>query len=457
VLAIIDEVGKSPVEPWQDKAVTTALMAKPPAPGKITAEKQLGSLGVTEWTLSNGARVVVKPTDFEADAVSIEGDSPGGLAMASDKQYNDARFADTVAQIGGAGDFDLETLDKMLAGKHVQVATAIGETTESIEATGSSRDLETMLQLVYLHVTAPRSDAQVFKVWQANAREQLANALRTPEVQFARQSQSVLFKNHLRRAPLEATDLDRIDPDKALAFFKDRFGDVSDFTFVIVGVVDLAKLRPLVETYLASLPAKGRKEKEVDQHVRRTPGIVKKQWKIGQDPKAQVAMAFHADETWSRDKDRDMFILGQVLSIRLREILREDMGGVYNVGAGGSIARSPHQERQFQIQFGCAPENVDKLIAATFAEIAAIQKAGIGADYLEKIKSSFLRERETELRQNNFWSGWLESSYRYGDDPSLILDPSKMVGRMTSDNVKAAAKRYLDAKQYYQAVLLPAS
>jgi zinc protease len=166
---------------------------------------------------------------------------------------------------------------------------------------------------------------------------------------------------------------------------------------------------------------------------------------------------FHGNEPWTRDKDRDMFILGRVLSIRLREVLREDKGGVYGVGASGGLVRAPHQERRFSISFGCDPARVDELVGAAFDEIAQIQRAGIGADYLEKVKQTFTRERETQLRNNDFWIGWLTSAYTYRDDPTLVLDPSKMTARMTPDNVKAAARRYLDKKQYYAPVLLPAN
>jgi zinc protease len=189
--------------------------------------------------------------------------------------------------------------------------------------------------------------------------------------------------------------------------------------------------------------------------VRKVGGVVEKTWALGQEQKAFVVMAFHAEEPWTRDKDRDMFILGQVLSTRLREIMREDMSGVYGVGASGNFARTPVQERQFTIQFGCAPDAVKPLIKAATDEIAAIAKQGIGADYLEKVKQAFLRERETAMRTNGFWANWLESSARHGDDPAIILDPSKMVARMTSDNVKAAAQRYLDGKRVYRAILLP--
>jgi len=191
--------------------------------------------------------------------------------------------------------------------------------------------------------------------------------------------------------------------------------------------------------------------------VRLVGGVVKKSWTLGEEQKARVQISFHGDEAWTRDKDRDMGILNQVLGVRLREILREDMGGVYGVGASGYLARVPRGERSFTIEFGAAPDAVDKLIKAAFDEAAAIAKNGVSQDYLDKAKATFLRERETAQKTNGYWVSWLVSAYRFGDDPTIVLDPSKYVARMTSDNIKASAKHYLSAKQYYQAVMLPAA
>ncbi len=456
VLQIIGEVEASPIEPWQETASATTLMATLPVPGAVTAETQNAKLGTTRWTLANGVKVIVKPTDFEADAVVIDGTSPGGLVQASAKEYGDARFADDVAAIGGAGELDDEALAKVLAGKALQVSTAIEETTESASAAGSVRDLEAMLQLLHLKITAPRKDAEAFGVWQANYADSLENQLRDPETQFALKAQDVLFKNHARRRSPTAADVKKLDPDRALAFYKDRFGDATDFTFVIVGAVDLATLKPLVERYLGSLPAKGRKEKELDPKVARIGGVVKKSWQLGSEPKASVQLQFHGTESYSLDKDRDAQILSSVLNMRLREVLREDMGGVYGVGTFGGISRIGRTERSFYVEFGCDPTRVDELVKAVQTEVAAIAKGGIGADYLEKVKQSYLRERERFLKTNGFWVSYLGDVHRYGDNVEAILDPSQRLARMTSDLVKASAKKFLDGKQYYQAVMLPA-
>src|SRR5262249_5029124 len=160
----------------------------------------------------------------------------------------------------------------------------------------------TMLQLVYLRMTAPRKDPAQFAVWQTNSQEQLTSFMRSPEFQFQRESQRALWNGNPREMIPEPAEIAKVDLDKAFAFYQDRFGDASDFTFVIVGAVDVAKLRPLVETYLASLPAKGRHGKEIDRKVRKVGGVVKKEYKLGSEPKAAVRIDFHGDETWTRDR-----------------------------------------------------------------------------------------------------------------------------------------------------------
>ena len=456
VLEIVDEVAKSDVPAWEDKPVATQLLAAAPAPGKIVKEKVIASLGVTEWTLSNGARVIVKPSDFEADAVSFEASSPGGAATAKDADYGSIRWADQLVALGGVGAFDSEQLAKVLAGKQVSVQTAIGEATEGLAGTASAKDLETMFQLVYLRMTAPRKDQAQVDIWKQTVAEQLTNLKNDPSFAFQRDAVDVLYKHNVRKTLPTVEDIGKVDLDKAFAFYQDRFGDASDFTFVIVGSVDLARVRPLVETYLASLPAKGRKEKEKDVGIRKVGGVVKKTWTAGQAPRASVRLDFHADETWTRDKDRDVYILGQVLSNRLREDLREDKSGVYGVGANGFIARSPHQERTFSVQFGCDPKRVDELVTAVLDDVAKVAKDGVKDDELEKVRQTFTRQRETELRTNRFWTGWLDTAARYGDDPTIVLDLTGMLGRVTSKNVQASAKHYLDTKAYFEAVLLPA-
>jgi zinc protease len=244
----------------------------------------------------------------------------------------------------------------------------------------------------------------------------------SPEGTFAEDMQLFSTQNHLRRRPATAEGVQKVDLEKAMTFYKDRFADAGDFTFVFVGNVEPEKLKPLAETYLGSLPSKGRKESWKDVKVTWPDGVQTKTVNKGSEPKSSVTLAFHGNEKWSRETESDMKLLGEVLSIRLREILREDMGGVYGVSVGGNISRRPRPEYQFGIRFGCSPENVDKLEKAIFDEVKVLQEKGIGEDYLVKVKELRRRALETNLKENGFWLRELERAYTFGDDPKLIPD-----------------------------------
>jgi zinc protease len=191
--------------------------------------------------------------------------------------------------------------------------------------------------------------------------------------------------------------------------------------------------------------------------VREPQGVAKRAVAKGSEPKSSVSLTFHGDAKWSRDAENDVRMLGEVLRIRLREVLREDMGGIYGVSASGGIARRPRQEYSFSVSFGCAPENIDKLEKAVWDEIQAIQAHGIGDDYVAKVKELRRRAHETNLRENGYWVRELERAYTYGDDPKLVLDFDAMVDKVSSDRIRAAAKRYLTSGQYILGELRPAS
>ena len=457
VLEIVAAVEGRELPAWNDAAPTAPLLGKAPAPGKIVKETTIAAIGVTEWTLSNGARVVLKPTTFENETFHVQASSPGGLAMVSDKDFHTGRQAATVVALGGVGDLSVTDLGKVLAGSTVRGSFWIGEVEEGAWAQAATADAETLFQLMYLGFTAPRKDPVAFTAWKLGQKTFLANRDVSPETVFGDEMQAALSKNHPRRKPVVAADLDKVDLDRAHAIVKDRFGDVSDFTFTIVGSFDPATLRPLIETYVASLPGKGRTEKRKDVGVRNPKGVVERVVERGSEPKAAVQLVFHGEQKWTPDAERDVEILADVLRIRLREILREDMGGVYGVGVWGTITRAPRQVRSVVVRFGCAPENVAALKQAVFTEIARLQKEGVTQAYLDKVKESRRRSFETDREQNWWWQARLDEAYDFGDDPRELVSIDKTLARITPQLVQAAARRYLDPKQYVGGVLQPAA
>jgi zinc protease len=432
-------------------------MASAPAPGAVVATKTFADLGVTEWTLKNGVRVVVKSTDFKADEVRLSAFAPGGTSIVPDADFDSANFAGAVVGQGGLAGFDATTLKKLLAGKVASVNASIGELDESVSGTASPDDLPTLFELTHLTFTAPRRDEGAFASWRASELERTKNKRLSPEIVFHEDLGVFFSQNHRRRRPITPEVIEKVDLDKALAFYKSRFADASGFTFVLVGNLDLDKTKTLAETYLGSLPAKGHKEAWKDVHVTHPPGVAKKEVKQGTEPKSSVWLTFHGPEKYSRDAKNDLRMLGEVLRIRLREVLREDMGGVYGVGVQPVLFRRPIERYTFTVSFGCAPDNVDKLEKAVFAEIKALEDSGIGADYVTKIKEQRRRAHETELRDNGYWLGELREAYTYGDDPRLMLDYGALVDKVSSERIQKAAKKYLSGRQYALAELRPAS
>jgi zinc protease len=456
VLAWVDGVATREITAYRDQVSDKPLMATAPAPGSITEERTIAEIGVHEWTLSNGARVVLKPTDFQNDEIRLAAFSAGGHSLVADGDYDSARFAANIVGNSGLGDFDATALRKALAGKVAHVSAHIGELQEGMYGSASPQDLETFMQLMHLRFTAPRKDSKAFAAWRARQLEWVRNRRLEPEGAFFDDMSAVLSQDHLRRRPTTVATLDRVSLDKAFAIYRDRFADAGDFTFVFVGNIDKAKFRPLVKRYLASLPSTGRAESWKDVGARPPKGVVTKTVRAGAEPKSFVYLTFHGAEKWSPDAANDMKMLGEVLSIRLREVLREDMSGTYGSWEGGSISRQPVERRSFSVFFGCSPDNVDKLTKAVFAEAKAISKSGIGAKYIEKVKNARLRSREVELKENRFWTHKLQEAYWFGDDPREILSAFQpMVDKISSERVRNAARKYLGAKQYVLGVLRP--
>lgn len=455
LLAVTAAAQAQEVEPYEDRVVDAPLVAEPPVPSPVVAESHIEELGVTQWTLANGVEVVLKPTDFKQDEVLISAFSPGGHSLVPDEDFTSASLATTLVGEGGLGEFSLVELQKALAGKAADASPYIGELEEGIHAAGSPEDLETLFQLIYLHITSPQVDAEAAGSLLTKLRAFVANRDARPETVFHDRVREAASQGHPRRRPLTAQRLDEVDFDRAVEIYRDRFADAGDFTFLIVGSFDPAAIRPLVETYLGGLPSTGRQESWRDVGVEPPAGVVEVEARQGREPKSLVTLLYSAPAEWSRQNLHDITSLASVLAIRLREILREDLGATYGVSVAGTISPRPRQLSRFTISFGCAPENVDELIRTVFAEIEAIRADGVEATYLERVQEAQRRQREVELKENDFWTDVLSTYYSLELDPRLILDYDALVESLSSDSIRRAARRYLLPDRYVLGVLRP--
>ena len=388
---------------------------------------------MTEWTLSNGVRVVLKPTDFKNDEVLFSAFSPGGHGLVSDQDYLAAATASSVVQEGGLGTFDAIALEKKLAGKVVRVSPWIQELREGVRGSASLKDLETMFQLVYLTFTAPRKDPEAFLAYVQRIRGSLENRSASPGAAFGDTIQVTMSQYHHRARVWSEALLEELNHDRSIAIYRDRFADASDFTFFFVGNIDLEGMRPHVKTYLGGLPATRRNETWRDVGIRPPRGVIEKTVHKGLEPKSSNRIVFTGPFEWSRKNSYNLGAAVDVLRIRLREVLREEMGGTYGVGVGASTSRYPEQRYSIRISFGCAPDSVEQLTRAVFAQIDSLKQFGASDTNIEKVQEADRRAREAALKENGFWRRTLSSSYWLGLDPATILAYDDLVNGLTSD------------------------
>ena len=455
LLAVFDSVSRRDLAAYEDADASRPLVEKAPRPGTVVSTSTIPDVGVTGWTLSNGVRVLLKPTDFKDDEVLILGTSPGGGSLLSDAEFPRAREATLLVTEGGVGSFNQIELQKVLAGKAVSVSPGIGSLSEQVYGRGSPKDLETVFQLMHLYFTAPRADSTAVVALKQRLRAALANRGASPEQAFSDTLSVTLTNHHPRTRPVSVATVDSLDLAASLRFYRDRFADASDFTFVIVGNFTLDSIRPLVTTWLGGLPSSGRKETWRDVGIDSPDGVVTRDVRRGTEPKARTVIAFHGPFEWNRENRYALSSLAEVLRMRFRDVLREELGATYDVSVSQSTERDPRPEYEFFIDFGSAPERADSLRATVFREIERLKSEGATADEIEKVREIQRRTEETELRQNGFWLNALAFAAQYGQDPRTIPQRAQLRATLDPALIRDTARKYLDETRYVQVRLLP--
>jgi zinc protease len=453
--AVVREVDGQQVSAYSETVSDAPLLRDLPQPGTVVRERDVPEIGVREWTLANGVRVILKPTDFQDDEILLAARSPGGTSLVGDSAYTDAAFATAAAQVGGVGEWDVVALGKRLAGTAASVGVSLGDLQESVSGIASLRDVETMFQLVHLYFTQPRRDPVAWEAYRSRARAGLANRALSPEAAFSDTLQVTLSQAHPRARPPSPAVFDSLDLDRSLGVFRDRFGDAGDFTFFLVGRFEPDSIRPLVERYLGSLPSAGRKERWRDVGVTPPRGVVRKTVRRGSEPKARTQIVFSGPLEFARGEVHALNSAAEVLQLRLRETVREELGGSYGVGVNASAARDPRPEYRVAVGFGSDPERLDELSGVVFAEIARLQREGPTAAEMAKVREAQRRAHQTALRENGFWLSQLMTYDRYAWDAREILSAGERIAGLTAVAVQRAAQRYFDTRNYVQVSLVP--
>jgi zinc protease len=453
--AVVATVAAEKFEPYTDKTVAFTWPGAKPTPGSIVKEETDKALNITTLTLSNGVKVLLKPTDFKNNETYIYAYSKGGHNLCSDADFYSALYASALVNESGIANLSKNALIKALAGKDVTVTPFINSTSEGISGKTSPADLETFFQLTNLYFTQGRIDSTVFRTFVPRTKSSLATIQLNPQKYFEGQVSAVLSGNHPRGGGFpKPEDLDKINVKRSVEIFHERFANAGDFTFIVVGAFDMEKIKPLFTTYIASLPATTARETTRDLGVRPPKGTVVKEFFKGTDPKSSVNLSFTGAVKYSAEDDYLLKSLNDVLTIQMMETLREEKSGVYGVRADSRFSVYPYENYTEQISFQCAPENVDGLIAAALKIIDRVKKEGVDATVLNKVKETQKHDLEVNIKSNIHWINELAKSVIYGVKVESSDSDKSDIDKLSSKELQRVARKYFGAN-YARMVLYP--
>ncbi|NCU05650.1 MAG: insulinase family protein, partial [Chitinophagaceae bacterium] len=457
ILAFFPAAEKADIKPYEDKVVAASLVENKPTAGKVIFNKKNEKLGTTELTLSNGIKVTLKSTDFKADQVLMSSVRAGGKNHygATDK-YN-AEYAVQVVQSMGVGAFSPVDLRKVMAGKTVQVSPFIGAASEGVRGSSTVKDLETMFQLTWLYFTNPRVDTALFKSFVQRNKSQYAMMGANPQFAFVDTLYSVLYNND-PLAPItlpKAQNFDKIDMKRAVEIYKERFGDAGSMEFVFVGSFKEEEIIPLIEQYIGSLPATGKKFASVDNKVRPVKGKKDMMVKKGKDERSMIIQLHSGEVAYSQDLEMKAQAATEVLNIRIIEELREKIGGIYGGGIYGSLEREPYSNYTFAVQLPCGPEKADTLLKAINKEIKEIVTKGPSQKNLDKVKQQWREQHKIDLKENEDWLSAITESKFPGNNIDYFINYEKYIDQITVKDVQQAAAKLLNGPNVFTAIQMP--
>jgi zinc protease len=456
LLALVAKVKKAELKPYVDKVITEPLIAETPKAGAVKNTVELDDFEATEWTLANGAKVVVKKTDFKENEIRLQAFSKGGNSLYGVEDLASAEMAGGFIANFGLGQFDQTSLQKLLTGKSVRVSPYISELTEGFSGNSSVKDFETMLQLVHMYFVAPRFDEDAFTALKGRYQAYVAN-MGTDVNKAFRDSVSVTTTDHNPRTILFNSEMiSSLNLETMKRVYQERFVDASDFTFVFVGNIDIAKAKPMIETYLGSIKDIDRKENWKDNGVdypnKDTYNHFSREMET---PKTTIHIDLHGDIKYSRENRIMMSVVSELLDKRYTDVIREQEGGTYGVGVRAYVDKMPREEYNLIVRFDTDPAKADKLKGIVYDEIQALYTKGVKEDDLLEAKENFIKEYQENLRKNGYWINAINRYYTYGESMMALEDYEKMINSISKDKVEKFAKKYFTKPGKVEVVMSP--
>ena len=456
LLQMVEDVDLNRIVPYSEDEVLISLMDTIPSRGKIVSERIDTKAEYTELLLSNNVRVILKPTTFKNDEVLMHATRPGGQSVYNASDLFNAAYSTAVIPPMGVADFSPSELRKILSGRIVNCSLHLFPFSENLNGQSGSSDIEILLQLIHLYFTKPRKDSAVFNLYIDRQRALLKNSGANPQTIYRDSISKILWNDHPRRpTELSVDDLDKIDVDRAMEIFKQRFGNANGFTFCFVGNFDLEKMKDLVELYLGSLPDNGPSVQVKDVGLRPIKGVVKREIVKGIEPKSFITVMFTGEAKYSYSENLKLSLLLDVLNIKLIEILRERLSEAYTAAIYGQLVNTPYEHYSITLSVPCGPKNVDELIMASFDQIESMKKRGPKESDLNKVIEMRKRDFKKSSTENSFWWRRFANCLRTGVSISDMLELENEVSRITVQDLKATANKYFHNDNYLQVVLNP--
>ena len=450
---VVSEVEASTVDAYVDTTVSESFMSELPAPGKIVKEKKNEVLGYTEMELSNGAKVVLKKTNFKENEILLRAFSKGGASLYPAADFPNAMLATEVLSVTGLGEFSYTDMQKMLSGKQVSLSTGIEEYGETVSGTSSVKDVETMMQLLYLNFTAPREDKAAFENVKKLMLSQIENAMHDPQYVF----QDSLVKNlyaHHPKAMIQSKEMfEPLDYNRAVEIYKERFANAADFTFFIVGNFEEDSMRNLVRQYIASLPASKEREAAIDDGLDIVDGKVKKKFVLANESKlAMLAMVWSLDMPYTLENNVKVSVAGQLMANELLNSVREDEGAAYSPYSVGSMDRRYKNTAVIQTAFGLNPAKAEKSEQTT---IGCFEKlaADVSDAELAKMKEYMLKKYQENKVENSYWVQILKDAVVEGID--TYSDYERVINSLTTDEMEKFVSGIVKNGSRFELLMLP--
>ncbi|HYD20392.1 MAG TPA: insulinase family protein, partial [Flavipsychrobacter sp.] len=456
LLALTNKGFAQKMDAKEETIVASSLLEKKPTPGKVENISKVDGFDATTYTLSNGIKVTVKPTTFKSDEIIVRGLKKGGSNNFGVADVNNVRYATDAIDAMGYGKFTPSDMEKVLAGKAISADVSISEITNRVTGSSTVKDLEDMFQLMYLKMTNPRTDEELFDAYKKKQVMQLQFLAANPQYAFIDTVYTSIYNNNpLAPSPIPKPEhFEGLSMDRVLEIYKNQFATADGYEFYIVGNVDPKTLVPLLETYIASLPKANKAPSYKDNGVRPVIGSKTMKYYKGSDPKSMIIGVIHGDAKYSEDFSLQVQALAEILNIRVIEELREKLSGIYGGGYNASVEKEPYENYSISLYLPCGPENVDKLLAAADEVVTDIKKNGPKPEDLDKVKSQWHEKHRESLEKNGWWAGSMESVMFWGREKDHKLKYDEWIDKLTVKDIQKVANQVFSANNY-TAILYP--